>query len=143
MIAVRIPKEIRAYKEKIFLGLTLRQLLACASAMVLCIPLYIFGRKVINEEVLSWMIVCIAAPIACFGFFRYNGMPFETFVAIVITRLFLYPFKRTYRSTCCFSLWSPQSHEIEKKESASFKRVLSETWKEENDSHDANEQQSG
>ena len=45
MIAVRIPKEIRAYKEKLVAGLTARQLIASIIAVGICIPLYIFGKK--------------------------------------------------------------------------------------------------
>ena len=35
MIAVRIPDEIRKYKEKIILGLTARQLLATIGALLI------------------------------------------------------------------------------------------------------------
>lgn len=44
MIEIRIPKEIRTYKEKLFFGLTLRQLICTLIAVVVNVPLYWFGR---------------------------------------------------------------------------------------------------
>ena len=48
MIAVRIPKEIKEYKEKLVFGLNVRQLISVVIALTICIPLYIFGRKIIG-----------------------------------------------------------------------------------------------
>lgn len=41
MIAVRIPEEIRKYKEKILFGLTARQLITTIIAFAICVPLYL------------------------------------------------------------------------------------------------------
>ena len=57
MITVRIPKEIREYKEKIFLGLSARQLIATIVTLAICIPLYWFGRKFIHEDLLAWLVM--------------------------------------------------------------------------------------
>lgn len=80
MIEVRIPKEIREYKEKLFFGLNLRQTITTGLAIAICVPLYIFGQKYINVEVLSWIIIAIAAPLVLIGYFNFNQMPFEKFI---------------------------------------------------------------
>ena len=80
MIEVRIPKEIREYKEKLFFGLNLRQTITTGLAIALCVPLYIFGQKYINVDVLSWIIIVIAAPLVLIGYFNFNQMPFEKFI---------------------------------------------------------------
>ena len=80
MIAVRIPEEIKKYKEKIAFGLTSRQLVSSIIALAVCVPLYWFGRSYIPEDVLSWLIILIALPLLAIGFFHFNGMPFEKFI---------------------------------------------------------------
>lgn len=108
MFAVRIPNEIRAYKEKIALGLTLRQLISSVLAIGICVPLYIKGRSVIADDVLSWLIILIAIPLVGIGFVKINGMPFEKYVVSIIKVVILLPQKRKYRTENFFK-------EIEKK----------------------------
>ena len=101
MIEIRIPKEITEYKEKFLFGLTIRKFFTTAAALVICVPLYIFGREYINEEFLSWIILLIAAPIMAFGWFTYHGMNFETFLKHVI-RFYTEPQKRPYKELNTF-----------------------------------------
>ena len=79
MIEIRIPKEIKNYREKLFFGLTLRQCICAGTALLICVPLYIWGSKFFSQEVISWLVVIIAAPLMLTGFFRYNDMTFEKF----------------------------------------------------------------
>ncbi len=57
MIEIRIPKEIKNYREKFFFGLTVRQCICAAIALLLCVPLYIFGGKILPQEVVSWLVL--------------------------------------------------------------------------------------
>ena len=79
MIEIRIPKEIKNYREKLFFGLTLRQCICAGLALLICVPLYIFGTKYLSQETVSWAVIIIAAPLMLTGFFKYNDMTFETF----------------------------------------------------------------
>lgn len=79
MIEIRIPKEIKNYREKLFFGLTLRQCLCAGVALLICVPLYIFGNRFLPQEAVSWVVIFIAAPLMLAGFFRYNDMTFEQF----------------------------------------------------------------
>ena len=93
MIEIRIPKEIRTYKEKLFFGLTLRQLICTLIAVVVNVPLYWFGRDVIGADLASWVVIFVAMPLFLIGYFNYNGMTFEQFIKSVIQQEFIYPQK--------------------------------------------------
>ena len=79
MIEIKIPKEITEYKEKFLFGLTIRQCVCVVAALAVCVPLYIFGKDFLGDDVVGWLVILIAVPIFAFGFFRYGGMPFEKF----------------------------------------------------------------
>ena len=95
MINIRIPKEIRTYKEKIAVGLTVRQLLATIAAMMICVPLYLFGKKYLPEDVTAWAIIIVALPIVSIGFIRISGLPMEKF-SVAVFRWFIAPSKRKF-----------------------------------------------
>lgn len=105
MIVARIPEEIRKYKEKIVFGLTARQLIASIVAVAVCVPLYWYGRKFISEDILSWLIIIIAVPLAAIGFFRFNGMPMEKFIVAFLKYELLFPQKRKFKTENAFREW--------------------------------------
>jgi len=111
MLTASIPKDIREYKEKLIAGFTARQLISSIAAIGVCVPLYIYGREYLPEDVISWIVIIIAFPLGAIGFFNYNGMPAERFVVCIITYL-IYPIKRIYKSTNCLREWQ----EITKKD---------------------------
>ena len=95
MIEIRIPKEIKNYREKLFFGLTLRQCICAGIALLICVPLYIWGHNFLPQEAISWIVVFIAVPLMLTGFFRYNDMAFEQF-ALEVIHFYAYPQKRVY-----------------------------------------------
>lgn len=95
MIEIRIPKEIKNYREKLFFGLTLRQCICAGIALLICVPLYIWGHHFLPQEAISWIVVFIAVPLMLTGFFRYNDMAFEQF-ALEVIHFYFYPQKRAY-----------------------------------------------
>lgn len=101
MIEVRIPKEITEYKEKLFFGLTVRKFVSLAIALLVCVPLFIFGREFISEDIISWIVILVAVPIMAFGWFNYHGMNFETFIKCVI-KFYREPQKRPYKELNIF-----------------------------------------
>ena len=101
MIEIRIPKEIKNYREKLFFGLTLRQWICAGVALLICVPLYIFGRNFIPQEMVSWLVILIAAPLMLAGFFKYNDMFFEQF-AVEFFYFYFFPQKRVYSSEPVF-----------------------------------------
>ena len=102
MIEIRIPKEIKNYREKLFFGLTLRQCICAGVALLICVPLYIFGRNFIPQELVSWLVILIAAPLMLAGVFKYNDMFFEQF-AVEFFYFYFFPQKRVYSYEPVFS----------------------------------------
>ncbi len=130
MIEIRIPKEIKNYREKLFFGLTLRQCLCAGIALLICVPLYIFGRNFIPQEIVSWLVILIAAPLMLAGFFKYNDMFFEQF-AVEFFYHYFSPQKRIYSYEPIFMelrkayIAEELNAEIEQRENKSaFKRFV-------------------
>lgn len=126
MIEIRVPKEITDYKQKFLFGLTVRQFVSVVLALGICVPLYIFGKEPLGEDIISWLIIIIAAPIFCFGFLKFNDMPFEKFAMLVIRQI-LEPQKRKYVELPVF--WSLRNILIEEEilhQTERNKRNLSE-----------------
>lgn len=111
MINVRIPEEIRKYKAKIAFGLTARKIVCTLLIFGICVPLYFFGKKYINEEIIAWAIIFIAVPLASIGFVTINGMPMEKFFVVWIKYEVLYPKKRKYHSENVFREWMKKTNE--------------------------------
>ena len=109
MIAVRIPEEIRKYKEKIMFGLNARQLVTTLIALLVCVPLYFFGRGYLTDDILSWIIILIAVPLLAIGFFRFNGMPMERFVMAILKYALFFPTKRKYKVENAFRDWQNEA----------------------------------
>lgn len=70
MIEIKIPKEITDYKEKFLFGLTVRQLVSAVVALAICVPLFIFGKDYLGEDLVGWIIILVAVPVFAFGFFK-------------------------------------------------------------------------
>ncbi len=102
MIEIKIPKEITEYKEKLMFGLTVRQLISVVAALAVCVPLYIFGKDYLSDDVVGWIIMIIAIPIFAFGFFKYDGMPFEQFLLMLYRQKWVEPQKRKYEELTIF-----------------------------------------
>jgi len=109
MISVRIPQEIRKYKEKLAFGLNARQLLSTMIALVVCVPLYIFGRAYLGDDILSWAIIIIAIPLLSIGFVRVNGLSAEKFFVSLLKFEFLTPKKRKYSSDVAYRTWQNEA----------------------------------
>lgn len=111
MIEIKIPKEITDYKEKFLFGLTVRQLVSAVVALAICVPLFIFGKDYLGEDLVGWIIILVAIPVFAFGFFRYDGMPFEKFLALIYRQKWVEPQKRKYEELPVF--WNCREEIIE------------------------------
>ncbi len=94
-------------------GLTVRQFVSAVAALAVCIPLFIFGKDVFGEDVIGWLIILIAVPIFAFGFFKYDGMPFEKFLGMLYRQKWVEPQRRTYEELPVF--WDCREEIIEDK----------------------------
>ena len=95
MLEVKIPKEIKDYKSKLVYGLTVRQVVAIICALLVGVPLGVFGARYIPQDYLLWLVILSVTPIILWGFITYKGMRFEEY-AKVLYKFFMFPQKRVY-----------------------------------------------
>ena len=88
---VKINREIRAYTESMFFGLSLRQFIFSVCACGMAVALYFVLRPYFGMETVSWMCVISAAPFAVMGFISYHGMTAEQSVWAWIKSEFFMP----------------------------------------------------
>lgn len=79
---IQMNKEIRNYTEGVFFGLTVRQCVCSAAAIVVSLTLYFTLRPRLPIEIVSWICIAAAAPFAALGFLKYHGMPAEKIFCI-------------------------------------------------------------
>ena len=95
---IKINKEIRAYRETLFFGLSVRQFACSVLAMGVAVALYFSLSQVLDRETVSWVCIVGAAPVAAAGFFQYNGMTLERFLLAYIRSEFLFPRRLVFKS---------------------------------------------
>lgn len=98
MIERKIPAEIRAYKSKLIAGLSVRQVISLGAAILIGVPLGVFGRNFISTDILMWVIIIISAPILAWGFLTFQDMRFEEYAKLFLRFTFL-PQKRVFENT--------------------------------------------
>ena len=112
-IEVRIPKEIKEYKEKIIFGLNLRQLISVFVGGVICLGTYFLIKPIVGTDLASDIIIFEALPIFAFGFIKVRSFNFETYAKIFLKHK-LTNNKRTYEN----KIYRENLREDENKKSA-------------------------
>ena len=95
MLSMKIPAEIQEYKSKLIFGLSARQFFSIAGAMLVGVPIGIFGRGRISADVLPWIVIVAVMPFFAFGFFTFHGMRFEELVR-ALCNMWFNPQERVY-----------------------------------------------
>ena len=113
LLEVRIPKEVRNYQESIFFGLSLRQCLFSALAVLVAVSAYFVLHHFVRSSTYDWLCVVSAFPFALGGFFTYNGMTTEQFVMAWIRSELLYPKRLVFRSENLYAKALEQSESKE------------------------------
>ena len=97
MVEIKIPAEIQAYKSKFIFGLSIRQFVAVAGAIIVGGGIGMLGKGRISEDILTWLIIISVIPFAGYGFLKIHDMKFEEFVKQWILFNF-FPQKRVYEN---------------------------------------------
>ena len=95
MLSMKIPAEIQEYKSKLIFGLSARQFFSIAGAILVGVPIGIFGRVRISADVLPWFVIVAVMPFFAFGFFTFHGMRFEELVR-ALCNMWFNPQERVY-----------------------------------------------
>lgn len=77
---VKIPREVRRYKESIIFGLSMRQFICSAIAVGIAVIAYFGLREYLGNEGVSCVCILVALPVALIGFVTYHEMTLEYFV---------------------------------------------------------------
>ena len=80
ILEVKINREIRNYTESMFFGLSMRQFIFSALAILVAVGLYFLLKPHFGTETVSWMCILGVAPFAALGFITYHGMTAEQFL---------------------------------------------------------------
>lgn len=94
---IKINQEIRDYTEKIFFGLSFRQLFFSVLSCIVAVFVYFYLKSKIGLEAVSWVCVFSAFPFAMLGFVTYNGMTAEKFIWCWIKSEILIPKHLEYK----------------------------------------------
>jgi hypothetical protein len=95
---IKINREIRAYTESMFFGLSLRQFIFSTIAVLVAVSVYFLLKSHLGTETVSWVCVLAAAPFAVMGFVQYNGMTAENFAWAWLRSAFITPRVLTFRA---------------------------------------------
>ncbi len=95
---IKVNKDIRQYKETLFLGLTMRQAVCSVLALGVAVGLFILLRPTLGTEGVSWVCIVGATPFAAAGFFSYHGMTLEQFAWAWFKSEWLCAGRRTFRA---------------------------------------------
>ena len=89
---IKMNKEIRDYKEKVVMGMTLRQITAAASGIVFCVYV-VFHLRSISEDFAAFCCILVILPFAVLGDFlpKVNNVPFRKFLLAWVRYAFLVP----------------------------------------------------
>lgn len=94
---VPVNREIREYQEALFWGLTLRQLICGAGAIVVCIIVFVGLKPVVGQQTASWLCIAAAIPFGLGAFFRWHGMTVEQLILVWLKDQMI-PRKLSFRS---------------------------------------------
>ena len=83
-LEIKVGKDIFKYRESIVMGLNLRQVICSALAIGVAVGVFFLLQNILDRETASWLCIVSATPFAVAGFFNYNGLTVEKFVAEVI-----------------------------------------------------------
>lgn len=67
MIVIKIPQEIKEFKEKVVLGLTVRQFVCSLLACIVSVPVYTHTKDVVGVDIAQTLVIVVGIPIILIG----------------------------------------------------------------------------
>lgn len=98
MAYVNVPKDLNRVKTKVALNLTRRQLICFSAAGLVGVPLYLFTRQGLGNDMAALLMVLVMLPLFAFALYEKDSMPLEAFIGNYIRVRFLYPRIRPYQT---------------------------------------------
>ena len=117
-----VYKEIRNYREGVFMGLSMRQTAWGAAALIVAAVSNFVLRLFLDKELASALCVVLAALPAAVGFLQYHGLNFEQFAAAWLRTMFRHNGWYTYRAVCLFDVLHQAAEEERRQRGKKNKR---------------------
>ena len=94
---VPIPKDLKKVKTKVAFNLTRRQLIGFTLAGLVGIPVYLFMRKFMPNDIAIIFLIVATLPIFFITLFEKDGLTFEKYFKYIYLHKFYQPGKRVRR----------------------------------------------
>ena len=94
MAYVPIPKDLKKVKTKVAFNLTKRQLIGFTIAGLVGIPVYLFMRKIVPNDIAVIFLIVSTLPIFFITLFEKDGLTFEKYFKHIYLHKFYQPAKR-------------------------------------------------
>lgn len=94
MAYVPIPKDLNRVKTKVAFNLTKRQLIGFTLAGLIGIPVYLFMKKVVPNDIAVIFLIVSTLPIFFITLFEKDGLSFEKYFKYIYLHKFYQPQKR-------------------------------------------------
>ena len=91
MAYVPIPKDLKKVKTKVAFNLTKRQLIGFSVAGLVGIPVYLFMRKVVPNDIAVICLIVATLPIFFITLFEKDGLTFEKYFKYIYLHKFYQP----------------------------------------------------
>lgn len=115
MIVIKVPKEIKNYKEKVIGNFTLRQIIWIAIACAIAIGVYNKCRPYVGDDCAGTLCIFAVIPAGLMGFYTKNGQPIEKYFLKYLKYTFNYEKVRTMKSRNFWDELIEQATEEEEK----------------------------
>lgn len=86
-IEVRVPDEIKDYKESIIFGLSFRQIICGAAALAIGISTFLLLNR-FSSDLAAYATMAVVLPAFCIGFVKKDGYTFEVWLTIKVKAMF-------------------------------------------------------
>ena len=94
MAYVPIPKDLNRVKTKVAFNLTKRQLIGFTLAGLVGLPVYLFMRKIVPNDIAVIFLIASTLPIFFITLFEKDGLTFEKYFKYIYLHKFYQPQKR-------------------------------------------------
>ena len=98
MARVPVPMDLSRIKPKVFLNLTLRQIICVGSGALIGVPLFLLLKDRINQTLATMLMVIVMLPFFMLAMFEKNGEPLEKVLSHVYQARFVRPRVRPYQT---------------------------------------------
>ena len=98
MAYVTVPKDLSHVKSKVVFGLTKRQLICFAGALLIGVPLYFLTRGYLSNSAAALLMVFAMLPGFLLAMYERHGQPLEVVVKQIIQCCFIQPKERPYQT---------------------------------------------